>query len=154
MIDIPTGYVYGAFLCVVWSRIQNTLYIEIHSPEPSVPWKQVSLKHCGIYVVETGSGERGLESLEPLWMNKGLTFWHISQSFQSLVKDAVDSTYNELFFENVQTGNGYQKHNHAVVQNLNMKNSQNTLVNKVITVKPSRQEMKSLLIKGHMSGNF
>lgn len=44
---------------------------------------------------------------------------HISQSFQSLVKAAVDGTYNELFFENVQTTNGYQKRIRAVVQNLN-----------------------------------
>ena len=44
---------------------------------------------------------------------------HISQSFQTLVKAAVDGTYNEPFFENVQTGNGYQKRIRAIVQNLN-----------------------------------
>lgn len=44
---------------------------------------------------------------------------HISQSFQSLVKAAVDGTYNEPFFENVQTGNGYHKRIRAIVQNLN-----------------------------------
>ena len=44
---------------------------------------------------------------------------HISQSFQSLVKAAVDGSYNEPFFENVQTGKGYQKRIRAVVQNLN-----------------------------------
>ena len=43
---------------------------------------------------------------------------YISQSFQSLVKAAVDGTYNELIFENVQTGNGYYKRIRAIVQNL------------------------------------
>lgn len=44
---------------------------------------------------------------------------HISQSFQTLVKAAVDGTYNDSFFENVQTQNGYNKRIRAVVQNLN-----------------------------------
>ena len=43
---------------------------------------------------------------------------YISQSFQSLVKAAVDGTYNEPIFENVQTGNGYYKRIRAIVQNL------------------------------------
>ena len=44
---------------------------------------------------------------------------HISESFQSFVKTAVDGTYNEPFFEKVQTENGYQKRIRATVQNLN-----------------------------------
>jgi hypothetical protein len=44
---------------------------------------------------------------------------YISQSFQSLVKAAVDSIYNDLFFENAKTELGYQKRIRAVMQNLN-----------------------------------
>lgn len=44
---------------------------------------------------------------------------HISQAFQSLVKAAVDGTYNELFFGDAKTTAGYQKRIRAVIQNLN-----------------------------------
>ncbi|KAJ6003769.1 hypothetical protein N7522_006461 [Penicillium canescens] len=44
---------------------------------------------------------------------------HISQAFQSLVKAAVDGTYNEPFFGDAKTKNGYQKRVRAVIQNLN-----------------------------------
>ena len=44
---------------------------------------------------------------------------HISQSFQSLIKAAVDGTYNEPFFEDIHTKIGYQKRIRAVIQNLN-----------------------------------
>ncbi|KKK14665.1 dynamin GTPase, partial [Aspergillus ochraceoroseus] len=44
---------------------------------------------------------------------------HISQHFQSLVKAAVDGTYNEVFFEGIQSSAGRQKRIRAVVQNLN-----------------------------------
>ncbi|CAG8197859.1 unnamed protein product [Penicillium salamii] len=45
--------------------------------------------------------------------------FHISQSFQSLVKTAVDGTYNEPFFEPAQTDVGYKRRIRAVIQNLN-----------------------------------
>jgi GTP-binding protein EngB required for normal cell division len=45
---------------------------------------------------------------------------HISQLFQSLVKAAVDGTYNDLFFEDAKSESGYQKRIRAVVQNLNL----------------------------------
>jgi GTP-binding protein EngB required for normal cell division len=44
---------------------------------------------------------------------------HISQSFQSLVKAAIDGTYNDPFFEDAKSDSGYQKRIRAVVQNLN-----------------------------------
>ena len=44
---------------------------------------------------------------------------HISQSFQSLVKAAVDGTYNDPFFDHVKSAKGYQKRIRAVIQNLN-----------------------------------
>ncbi|KAL5335502.1 P-loop containing nucleoside triphosphate hydrolase protein [Aspergillus crustosus] len=44
---------------------------------------------------------------------------HISQSFQSLVRAAVDSTYNKPFFEDAQSMDRYQKRLQAIVQNLN-----------------------------------
>ncbi|CAG8013332.1 unnamed protein product [Penicillium salamii] len=45
--------------------------------------------------------------------------FHISQLFQSLVKTAVDGTYNETFFGNAQTDIGYKRRIRAVIQNLN-----------------------------------
>ena len=48
-----------------------------------------------------------------------LYLFHLSQSFQSLVKSAVDGTYNHPFFEDAGTDSGYQKRIRAVMQNLN-----------------------------------
>ncbi|KAI3097124.1 hypothetical protein CBS147333_9398 [Penicillium roqueforti] len=50
---------------------------------------------------------------------------HIRQAFQSLVKAAVDGTYNEPFFGDAQTDDGYQKRIRAVSQNLNQKFTDN-----------------------------
>ncbi|RDH26526.1 hypothetical protein BDQ94DRAFT_177479 [Aspergillus welwitschiae] len=44
---------------------------------------------------------------------------NISQHLQSLVKAAVDGTYNEMFFEDIQSPTGHQKRIRAVIQNLN-----------------------------------
>lgn len=44
---------------------------------------------------------------------------HIGQAFQSLVKAAVDGTYNEPFFGDAKTDTGCQKRIRAVIQNLN-----------------------------------
>ncbi|KAI9778547.1 MAG: hypothetical protein M1816_004023 [Peltula sp. TS41687] len=46
--------------------------------------------------------------------------FHLSQSFQSLVKAAVDGTYNDPFFEDAKSEPGYQKRIRAVMQNLNL----------------------------------
>jgi GTP-binding protein EngB required for normal cell division len=43
----------------------------------------------------------------------------LSQNFQSLIKAAVDGTYNNDFFGDAKTPAGYQKRIRAVVQNLN-----------------------------------
>lgn len=43
----------------------------------------------------------------------------ISQSFQTLVKAAVDGTYNEPFFERTNSSTGQQKRLRSVIQNLN-----------------------------------
>ncbi|KAK3935347.1 dynamin family protein [Diplogelasinospora grovesii] len=45
--------------------------------------------------------------------------FHISQSFQSLVKASVDATYNDKFFEDAKSDQGYKQRIRAVVQNLN-----------------------------------
>ncbi|KAH8696359.1 P-loop containing nucleoside triphosphate hydrolase protein [Talaromyces proteolyticus] len=45
--------------------------------------------------------------------------FQISQSFQSIVKAAVDGTYNHHFFEDVKKKTGIQKRIRAVIQNLN-----------------------------------
>ncbi|KAI9669191.1 MAG: hypothetical protein M1817_004733 [Caeruleum heppii] len=44
----------------------------------------------------------------------------ISQTFQSLVKAAVDGTYDDAFFGDPRSGPGYGKRLRAVVQNLNL----------------------------------
>ncbi|KAL8826245.1 MAG: hypothetical protein Q9191_003922, partial [Dirinaria sp. TL-2023a] len=49
-----------------------------------------------------------------------LYLFHLSQAFQSLVKAAVDGTYNDPFFDDPKSGPGYQKRIRAVVQNLNL----------------------------------
>jgi GTPase SAR1 family protein len=43
----------------------------------------------------------------------------LSQTCQSLIKAAVDGTYNDDFFGDAKTASGYQKRIRAVVQNLN-----------------------------------
>ena len=48
-----------------------------------------------------------------------LYLFHLSQSFQSLVKAAVDGTYNDPFFGDAKSEPGYQKRIRAVMQNLN-----------------------------------
>ena len=48
-----------------------------------------------------------------------LYLFHLSQSFQSLVKAAVDGTYNDPFFGDARSELGYQKRIRAVMQNLN-----------------------------------
>jgi GTP-binding protein EngB required for normal cell division len=45
---------------------------------------------------------------------------NISQHFQSLVKSAVDGTYNDPFFGDAQFDSDYQKRIRAVIQNLNI----------------------------------
>ena len=45
---------------------------------------------------------------------------HISQSFQSLAKAAVDGTYNDPFFEDPTSEAGYHKRMRAWIQNLNL----------------------------------
>ena len=49
-----------------------------------------------------------------------LYLFHLSQAFQSLVKAAVDGTYNDPVFGDPKSGPGYQKRIRAVVQNLNL----------------------------------
>ena len=44
----------------------------------------------------------------------------ISQLYQSLVKAAIDGTYNHPFFEDAMSEAGYRKRIRAVIQNLNL----------------------------------
>jgi len=48
-----------------------------------------------------------------------LYMFDLSQSFQALVKAAVDGTYNDPFFTDAKTSKGYRQRMRAVVQNLN-----------------------------------
>lgn len=50
---------------------------------------------------------------------KQVYFIKISQTFQSIVKAAVDGTYNDPFFGDAESPQGYEKRIRAVVQNLN-----------------------------------
>ncbi|KUL83663.1 hypothetical protein ZTR_11066 [Talaromyces verruculosus] len=45
--------------------------------------------------------------------------FQISQAFQTIVKAAVDGTYNSAFFDDIHADSGYRKRLRAVVQNLN-----------------------------------
>ena len=49
-----------------------------------------------------------------------LYLFQLSQSFQSLVKAAVDGTYNDPFFGDAKSELGYQKRIRAVMQNVNL----------------------------------
>lgn len=49
-----------------------------------------------------------------------LYLFQLSQSLQSLVKAAVDGTYNDPFFGDAKSEPGYQKRIRAVMQNLNL----------------------------------
>lgn len=49
-----------------------------------------------------------------------LYLFQLSQAFQSLVKAAVDGTYNDPFFDDAKSGPGYQKRIRAMIQNLNL----------------------------------
>ena len=49
-----------------------------------------------------------------------LYLFHLSQSFQSLVKAAVDGSYNDPFFGDAKSDSGYRKRIRAVIQNLNL----------------------------------
>jgi len=69
---------------------------------------------------------------------------HISQSFQSLVKAAVDGTYNDPFFEDAESEPGYQKRIRAVMQNLNLDFAEH------ITRRGHRQEITDSENTGHI----
>jgi hypothetical protein len=59
-----------------------------------------------------------LGDLRATFLEQQLYLFHLSQLFQSLVKAAVDGTYNENFFGDAQSTSGYQKRIRAIIQNL------------------------------------
>ena len=61
-----------------------------------------------------------LEDPRAILAEQQLYLFQLSQAFQSLVKAAVNDTYNDPFFDDTKSGSGYQKHIRAVIQNLNL----------------------------------
>jgi hypothetical protein len=53
-------------------------------------------------------------------VDQQLYLFHISQAFQSLIKAAMNNTYNDLFFVDAKSELSYQKRIRAVMQNLNL----------------------------------
>ncbi len=72
---------------------------------------------------------------------------HISQSFQSLVKAAVDGTYNDPFFEDAKSEPGYEKRIRASMQNLNLEFAE------YIEKHGHRHKITESKKKGETSGN-
>jgi len=67
---------------------------------------------CQDQLVKLGKPRASLEE-------QRLYMFDLSQSFQTLVKAAVDGTYNDTFFTDAKTPTGYQQRARAVVHNLN-----------------------------------
>jgi GTPase SAR1 family protein len=94
-------------------RLSKVLLGQIAAELPSlVDEIEVKSKACRSRLDKLGEPRATLEE-------QRLYLLHISQSFHSLIKAAVDGTYNDPFFEDAESEPGYQKRIRAVVQNLN-----------------------------------
>ena len=94
-------------------RLSKLLLGQIVSELPSLI-KEIETRsnECGQRLDQFGSPRITLEEQKSYLLR-------ISQSFQSLVKAAVDGTYNDSFFGDAQLEIGYRKRMRAVAQNLN-----------------------------------
>jgi hypothetical protein len=73
--------------------------------------------------VKSGACRSRLDKLgdpQATLVEQQLYLFHLSQSFQSLVKAAVDGIYNDPFFGDAKSKPSYQKRIQAVMQNLNL----------------------------------
>ncbi|KAI9039398.1 P-loop containing nucleoside triphosphate hydrolase protein [Aspergillus affinis] len=95
------------------SRLSKVLLGQITAELPSLI-KEIREKadNCRSEIMKLGEPRTSLDEQRSYLL-------HISQSFQSLVKAAVDGTYNDPFFGYVHVENGLEKRLRAVIQNLN-----------------------------------
>ena len=95
------------------SRLSKVLLVQIAAELPSLIEEiEAKTDYCSNQLRRLGDA-RATSAEQRLYL------LHISQAFQSLVKAAVDGTYNDPFFGDAKTETGYQKRMRAVVQNLN-----------------------------------
>ncbi|KAJ5264459.1 hypothetical protein N7505_007252 [Penicillium chrysogenum] len=95
------------------TRLSSLLLGQIASELPSlIDEINIKANSCRMQLQELGDPRATVDE-------QRLYLLHISQAFQSLVKAAVDGTYNEPFFGDAKTNAGCQKRIRAVIQNLN-----------------------------------
>ncbi|CAN8095619.1 unnamed protein product [Discula destructiva] len=94
-------------------RLSKVLLKQIAQELPNVI-KEIGskLKHCQEQIDKLG--------LPRTTVNEQIYYlMQVSQSFQTLVKAAVDGTYNDTFFDDPKSDCGYKQRIRAVIQNLN-----------------------------------
>ncbi|KAF2176238.1 hypothetical protein K469DRAFT_760882 [Zopfia rhizophila CBS 207.26] len=95
-------------------RLSRVLLLQIAAELPSLISKiDIKFDACRSRLEKLGEPRATLEEQQ-------LYLLHISQLFQSLVKAAVDGTYNDPFFEDPTSEVGYHKRLRAWIQNLNL----------------------------------
>ena len=95
------------------SRLSKVLLAQIAAELPSlIDEIEVKSSACRDRLARLGKPRATLPEQQ-------LYLFQLSQSFQSLVKAAVDGTYNDPFFGDARSEPGYQKRIRAVMQNLN-----------------------------------
>ena len=95
------------------SRLSKVLLAQIAAELPSlIDEIDIKSSSCSERLAKLGKPRATLQE-------QNLYLFQISQSFQSLVKAAVDGTYNDPFFGDARSEPGYQKRIRAVMQNLN-----------------------------------
>jgi hypothetical protein len=95
------------------NRLSKLLLAQIASELPSLINEiEVKLDDCHEELKSLGDA-RESQAQQQLYL------FQISQSFQSVVKAAIDGTYNDDFFDSTKEKSSIQKRIRAVVQNLN-----------------------------------
>ncbi|RAH43516.1 putative dynamin GTPase [Aspergillus brunneoviolaceus CBS 621.78] len=95
------------------TRLSKLLLRQIAAELPSLIEEiEATEDECTLQLRKLGEPRATLDEQKVYLIN-------ISQSFQSLIKAAVDGTYNETFFEDNQSTTGRHKRLRAVIQNLN-----------------------------------
>ena len=96
------------------ARLSKILLSQIAGELPSLIEEIKAMAHsCRHKLSQFGEARTSL-------MEQKTYLLKINQSFQSLVKAAIDGTYNDPFFDDAQSEVGYRKRVRAVIQNLNI----------------------------------
>ncbi|RYP32724.1 hypothetical protein DL767_005058 [Monosporascus sp. MG133] len=94
-------------------RLSKLLLSQIASELPSLMSEiDQKFKSCQTQLEKLGEPRATLGEQQ-------LYLFHLSQSFQALVKASISGSYNSKFFEDALTETGYRQRIRAVVQNLN-----------------------------------